>query len=111
MQDSTLLNEEECIGAEARKWFRHQIQATIYFMVTKEERCLDSKQAHLEGKLHDVSEKGFKFDSSGQPLEIGEQISFEIVSAEKTVFSGVAEVVHGNNEMIYGMRYIKILKH
>lgn len=97
---------------DAREWFRHEMKAKLYFMVTEEERVLDSAEPHLEGVVLDMSEAGMKIDSP-IPLSEGDQISFEVVGGkqEKTVFSGVASIVHGNNDLNYGASYIKIRKH
>ena len=95
---------------EARHWLRHNISATVFFMLTKNEEPIQSSSPHLEGEVKDVSEMGFRLESS-YPLESSEQISFEIMSANKVIFSGVGEVIHGNNDQTYGVRFIKIRKH
>ncbi len=94
---------------DARQWFRHRISANLFFMVTEDGQPLDPSTALLDGVVEDVSETGFRFKSP-MPLNNGDQISFEIASQQATVFSGVGEVVHGNNELVYGVQYIKIKK-
>jgi len=101
---------EEKVKTEARQWFRHEVGGRVFFMLTCEERPLAISQHNLEGNLVNVSENGFRLQSP-MPLEQHEQISFEIVSGTQTVFSGVAQVVHCNNQQEYGVRYIKVRKH
>jgi len=79
-------------------------------MVTKGEEPLTMDKHQLEGKIIDVSESGFRFKSP-MPLNEKDQISFEIVSDTKTIFSGVAEIVHCNNDLVFGTAYLKIKEH
>ncbi len=103
-------NPTSAVGEEARRWFRHRVSAPLYFMITREGKPLDPASATLDGTVVDVSESGFRFKSP-MPLSEAEMISFEIAGQEGPVFSGVAEVIHGNNELIYGVQFIKIRKH
>lgn len=101
---------EHAVGLEARKWFRHQVEAHVYYIPTNDGQRIDESKAHLLGNLMDVSEKGFKFKGE-HPLEPGDQISFEIVSGQKTIFSGVAVIKHKSSEPAFGTQYLKIRKH
>jgi hypothetical protein len=95
---------------EARNQLRHQVMTPVFFMVTKTGEPLPLDKHHLEGKIVDVSESGFRFKSP-MPLNEKEQISFEIVSDTKTLISGVAEIVHCNNELVCGTAYQKVKYH
>ena len=78
-------------------------------MVTKNQEPLGDAQHHIEGEVIDLSEHGFRMRSTHILVE-GEQISFEITSADKTLFRGVAEVKHCLPDEIYGMQYCKVKK-
>ncbi len=102
--------QKENPESEARNQLRHQVMTPVFFMVTKEMQPLALDKHHLEGIIIDVSESGFKFKSP-MPLNEGDQISFEIVSDTKTIFSGVAEIIHCNNDLVCGTSYLKIKQH
>lgn len=95
---------------EARHQSRHQVQTSVFFMVTKDEIPLSFDQHNMEGEVVDLSQKGFRFKSP-MPLEKNEQISFEITSDKKTIFSGVAQIMHSDNDLSIGAKYLKIKQH
>ena len=95
---------------EARNWFRHQLEAPFFFAPTQEERALNHDQHNIEGQVLDVSESGIKFSTSFE-LEQGDQLSFDISKDSGPVFSGVAIIVHGQEDSAYGAKFLKIKKH
>jgi hypothetical protein len=97
------------VDQEARQWMRHHLEAPLFFNVTKEQTPLEHDQHMLEAKLLDVSESGFRFQSSFG-LSVQDEISFDVSSKDKVVFSGVALVVHQDND-IHGAKFVKIYKH
>jgi hypothetical protein len=78
-------------------------------MVTQDAKVLEDAEHHIEGEVVDLSEEGFRMRSS-HALEIGEEISFDISNQEKVIFRGVAKVMHGSVDQVYGMQYIKVRK-
>ena len=97
------------IDREARQWMRRHLQAPLFFNLTQAHAPLDHREHTLEAKLLDVSESGFKFESSFN-LNVDDQISFDVSSAEKVVFSGVAFVVYQDKD-VHGAKFVKIHKH
>lgn len=104
------MSKETRSHAEARNTLRHQVQTPLFFMKTENEVALPFEKHHCEGEIIDVSETGFKFKTS-LPMNDKDQISFEILSDSKTLFSGVAEVIHSSNELVYGAHYLKVKQH
>ena len=97
------------VDQEARQWLRHHLEAPLFFNVTNDQTPLEHDQHMLEAKLMDVSESGFCFQSSFG-LSVNDEISFDLSSREKVVFSGVALVVHQDGD-IHGAKFVKIHKH
>jgi hypothetical protein len=92
---------------ESRNRQRHQVLSPIFFMVTEDALALNASQHHIEGEVTDLSETGFRMRST-HLLEKNEEISFDITNDAKTLFHGVAKVIHCLPENVYGVRYIKV---
>jgi hypothetical protein len=86
---------------------RHQVLTPIFFMVTQDGVTLKGEEHTIEGEVLDLSEAGLRMRSSHMLAE-GEEVSFEVISNNKTVMVGVAEVVHCLPEQVYGLHYLKV---
>lgn len=97
------------VDKEARQWMRHNLETSLFFNLTESGTPLKHNQHTIEASLTDVSESGFGFKSSFG-LSVDDQISFDVSSSEKVVFSGVALIVYQDND-IHGAKFLKIHKH
>lgn len=97
------------VDNEARQWMRHHLETPLFFNITENESPLIHDQHTIEGSLMDVSESGFRFKSSFE-LSVEDQISFDVSSSEKVVFSGVAAIVYQDSD-VHGAKFLKIVKH
>lgn len=95
------------MSSEHRKGQRHQVLSPIFFMVTQNGEALEASGHHIEGEVIDLSASGFRMRSS-HLLEEGEEISFDITNQNKTLFRGVAVVVHCLPDAVYGVNYLKV---